>query len=163
MKYPIIILAAFVMAACASEPKQDVAVEPEVVVLGQFYGDTITVDGALPVEQLISTMGSNDSLHAKVTATINESCKVKGCWMTVAMADGGEMRVNFKDYSFFVPTSGLNGKTAILEGYAYTDTISVAHLKHLAEDAGKTPEEIEAINTPEIGVNFEASGVIILD
>ena len=35
--------------------------------------------------------------------------------------------------------------------------------KHYAEDAGKSEEEIAAINEPEYDINFIADGVIIKD
>jgi len=41
------------------------------------------------------------------------------------------------------------------------DTLDVPYLRHLAEDAGKSPEEIEGITEPEISLNFTANGVII--
>lgn len=126
-----------------------------------YYGDTISADGAITVEQLVAQMDGVDTLKTKVEGTINETCQMKGCWMTMAIADGSQMRVKFKDYGFFVPTEGAEGKTAVIEGMAFTDTISVDHLKHLAEDEGKSEEEIAAISEPEIGLNFEAHGVII--
>ena len=76
------------------------------------------------------------------------------------MGDGKEIRVSFKDYGFFVPKN-LDGEQAIVEGVAFVDTIDVPFLKHLAEDAGKSEEEIAAITEPEISVNFTANGVII--
>jgi hypothetical protein len=96
-------------------------------------------------------------------ATINETCKVKGCWMTVDMGNGEEMRVRFKDYGFFVPTEGVGGMNAVMEGFAFIDTLDVGYLKHLAEDAEKSAEEIAAITEPEISMNFEAVGVVITE
>jgi hypothetical protein len=128
-----------------------------------FYGDTITTDGAIHPDAFKAQMEGNDSLEIKVEATINQTCKMKGCWMTLDMGSGEEMRVNFKDYGFFVPKEGVSGKTAIIEGIAYRDTLSVDYLRHLAEDEEATPEEIAAITEPEISVNFEATGVIIKD
>jgi len=165
MKHVLFISAALFIAACGSTEKPvETAVEAEAVATGvNTYGEAISTDGAMASSQLYAAMEKTDSLPAKIKATINETCEMKGCWMIVDMGDGKEMRVRFKDYGFFVPTSGVEGKLAIMEGYAFTDTLSVDHLKHLAEDAGKTPEEIAAITEPEIGVNFEATGVIIMD
>lgn len=126
-----------------------------------YYGDTITADGAISPAEFLAQIAGTDTLKTKVEASINETCKMKGCWMTLDMENGEQMRVSFKDYAFFVPKDGVQGKKAIIEGFAYTDTISVDHLKHLAEDGGKSPEEIAAITEPEVGVNFEAHGVII--
>ncbi|MFN2429174.1 MAG: DUF4920 domain-containing protein [Cryomorphaceae bacterium] len=126
-----------------------------------MYGDTISTEGAMAPADFLAQLEGKDTLKTKLEATINQTCKMKGCWMTLDMENGEQMRVSFKDYGFFVPKEGVEGKKAIVEGFAFTDTISVDHLKHLAEDEGKSPEEIAAINEPEIGVNFEAHGVII--
>ena len=44
---------------------------------------------------------------------------VKDGWMTLD-GEEGDVRVTFKDYGFFVPTEGQEGKTAIVEGLAWT-------------------------------------------
>jgi hypothetical protein len=53
------------------------------------------------------------------------------------------------------------GREAIIEGVAKIDTQSVDWLRHKAEDAGKSDEEIAAITEPELKVSFLASGVIL--
>ena len=72
------------------------------------------------------------------------------------------MRVTFKDYAFFMPKD-LTGKRVVVEGYAYVDETPVDVLRHYAEDAGKSKEEIEKITEPKREVAYEASGVVILD
>ena len=166
MKRLIIALPLLGLFACGGNQQEvatEVANDTEAQIAMNFYGDTINAEGAISIDELPSQMEGVDTLNVKVEGVINETCQMKGCWMTMAMADGSEMRVKFKDYGFFVPTEGAEGKTAVIEGFAFTDTISVDHLKHLAEDAGKTEEEIAAINEPEIGLNFQASGVIIME
>lgn len=125
-----------------------------------YYGDTISPEGAVAAEKLTALMGQKDSLQVKVVGTINSSCSKKGCWMKMDLGSGQEMRVSFKDYSFFVPKN-LNGEKAIIDGYAHIDTLDVAYLRHLAEDAGKSKKEIEAITKPEISLNYVAHGVIL--
>ncbi len=125
-----------------------------------FYGDTINDEGAISTAKLAALMAENDSVPVKLVGTVNSSCQKKGCWMKMDIGNGEEMRVSFKDYGFFVPKN-LNGETAIVDGYAFVDTIDVDFLKHLAEDAGKSEEEIAAITEPEVSVNFVANGVII--
>ena len=125
-----------------------------------YYGDTITAEGAVEAQRLSELMGQKDSLQVKVAGTINSSCSKKGCWMKMDLGKGQEMRISFKDYGFFVPKN-LNGEKAIVDGYAHIDTLDVPYLRHLAEDAGKSKEEIEAINEPEISLNYVAHGVIL--
>ncbi len=161
MRYLIIFAATASLFAACSSPQPETT--PEVVELINYYGDTITADGAVAPDEFAAMISGKDSVEVKLQANIIQTCQVKGCWMTVDLGNGEEMRVKFKDYGFFVPTEGAEGKTVIMEGFAFTDTISVDHLRHLAEDAGKTEEEILAINEPEVGINFEAHGVIIKD
>ena len=71
--------------------------------------------------------------------------------------------VRFQDYSFFVPTEGVEGKRTIVEGEAFYDTLSVADLQHYAQDAGATEEEIAAITEPKLKLAFTATGVMIED
>lgn len=126
-----------------------------------FYGDTISADGAIAVSELAAIVEKDGGFEGKVTTVIHETCQKKGCWMKVDMADANDMRVTFKDYGFFVPTSGVEGKEVVMEGKAYVDTTSVEMLRHFAEDAGKSQDEIEAITEPEYALAFEATGVII--
>lgn len=156
----------FILMACGgNNPSNDTSDHVDILVdvpAITVYGDsTITADGAIEPQEFFRQIVGKDSLQTKLRATIVETCKKKGCWMTLDMENGEPLRVRFKDYGFFVPTEGVDGKTVIIEGYAYTDTISVAELKHLAEDGNKSAEEIAAITEPEIGINFEATGVII--
>ncbi len=164
MKKFILPLAAFsiVLFSCNGN-KEEVKTETVVVTKDttmMYFGDTITVDDALPVDQLISKLAGKDSISIKLTGTIEDVCQKKGCWMNMNIGNRQSMKVKFKDYAFFVPKDA-SGKTVYLEGYAYNDTTSVADLKHYAEDAGETKEEIAKITQPEISISFEAHGVII--
>lgn len=129
----------------------------------KHFGDSITADGALAIADFVSATAGKDSLDAKVDCEIITSCQRKGCWMTVKMPNGEPMRVSFKDYGFFVPTEGLEGKHAVIQGRATKEVTDVAALQHYAEDAGKSPEEIAKITEPETSWNFTADGVIIRD
>ncbi|MCO5273520.1 MAG: DUF4920 domain-containing protein [Flavobacteriales bacterium] len=125
------------------------------------YGDAITPDGAIGMAEFEAAAARKDSLEAKVEGEIIESCTKKGCWMTVKMSDGSPMMVRFRDYGFFVPKQGLEGKEVVMQGRAKKEETSVAMLRHYAEDAGKSKEEIAAITEPEISWKFEADGVLI--
>jgi hypothetical protein len=85
---------------------------------------------------------------------------MKGCWMKIK-AEEDTILVRFKDYGFFVPKDGVVGNKTIINGKLSVDTLSVAQLRHYAEDAGKSKEEISKIIDPEISMTFLANGVII--
>ena len=92
---------------------------------------------------------------------ITQTCAKKGCWMDVKMAEGDTMMVRFKDYGFFVPTDGVEDLRTVMHGTAKMDTISVDMLRHYAEDAGDSEEEIMRITEPRYVLEFIADGVII--
>jgi hypothetical protein len=164
-KISLCLLAAIIVASCAqnnptsadpnsSDPAKD----------GKHFGAMITPDNAVSYDEVISKLGSLDSMGMKVQGKVSEVCQKKGCWMTLVSDQPGhpEMRVTFKDYAFFMPKD-LSGKHVVVDGYAYVETTPVDVLKHYAEDAGKTKEEIDAITEPKKEVSFEASGVVIID
>lgn len=124
------------------------------------FGADIDENGSIPIAQLVTEMNGKTEMQAKVEGKITESCKKKGCWMNIDRGDGSVMKVTFKDYGFFVPKD-CGGKTAVMQGRAYMDTVSVEMLRHYAEDAGKSEEEIAKINDPSLELTFEADGVII--
>lgn len=125
-----------------------------------YHGKKITERGAIPASQLATKMGDKSEMPAKVEGTVESVCKMKGCWMKVKTNDGQTMRVTFKDYGFFVPKD-IVGKTVVVEGTAETTTTPVADLRHYAQDAGKSKEEIEKITEPEKALTFVADGVIV--
>lgn len=126
-----------------------------------YFGSEISEDGAINVASIQEKMGDADSVRVKVEGTVDKVCQVKGCWMTMAYNDEGEsMRVSFKDYGFFVPKD-IDGKTAVIDGYAYIETTSVEDLRHYAEDAGQSEEDIAAIVDPKTELTFVADGVIV--
>ena len=100
--------------------------------------------------------------NIQIKGEIKSTCKMKGCWMELDVAEK-TIFVRFKDYRFFVPKEGAEGKLAVVNGKLSIDTLSVAQLKHYAEDAGKSKEEISLIDKEEITMSFLAEGVIIMN
>ena len=96
----------------------------------------------------------------KIEGEILSTCPMKGCWMKIK-AEEDTILVRFKDYGFFVPTDGVIGDKTIINGKLSVDTLSVALLRHYAEDAGKPSEEINKIKDPEVSMTFLAEGVMI--
>jgi len=157
---PAFLLLILVSCSSHNEEVKVITTEKQVDTTSMYFGDSISVDGAIAADQLAAKLSGKDSIQVKLSGTIDEVCQKKGCWMNMNIGKGEMMRVRFKDYAFFVPKDAA-GKSVFIEGYAYTDTTSVAELKHYAEDAGKTKEEISKITKPEVSISFEANGVLI--
>lgn len=134
--------------------------------VGDVYGGGISVNA----EQTAITTSKLDKKLKKakkvenvaVKGKVVDVCDKKGCWITVETANKERFFVKMKDYAFFVPTA-LKGKNVVLEGNAEEKTISVDELKHYAEDAKKSPEEIAKITKPEQEIRFMASGIKVVN
>ena len=125
-----------------------------------FYGNKISEANVVKYEDVKQKAFDEGSIQTQISGTILETCPKKGCWMSMA-TESDTVFVRFRDYGFFVPTEGAEGKTAFIEGDLFVDTISVRMLQHYAKDAGKSKEEIAKITEPELGLSFTADGVII--
>ena len=149
MKSIFMALSLMLLVSCSSNSQ-------EVNKTGNF-GDEITAEGAVsPAELAKSIEGKEEVESIKVRGEVTSVCKKKGCWMKMDLGDGTQMRVTFKDYGFFVPLD-CDGKLAVIQGKAYMQETPVDELKHYAEDAGKTEEEIAAITEPKRELTFEAT------
>lgn len=164
MKSTILTLAltGLFLFSCQSNQKdtsEEVVLTEEALPTGKF-GEEISEEGITPLSTLIASLENGEEFEGKVMGTITEVCAMKGCWMKMDLPNGETMRVTFKDYGFFVPKNSA-GYPVIIEGVATKSVTDVATLRHYAEDAGKSKEEIEAITAPKLEYAFEAIGVII--
>ena len=125
----------------------------------KFYGELFEFSESINYN-LEKDIFLNSSSKVKIEGEILSSCPMKGCWMRISV-EKDTVLVRFKDYGFFVPKSGIEGKSTIINGSLSVDTLSIAQLQHYAEDAGKSKKEIALISKPEITISFLADGVVI--
>lgn len=131
----------------------------------QVYGESFDVKNTLThteLGKLYDNMKDGDVIeNVQFKSTIESVCKKKGCWMKVDLGKGEEqLFVRFKDYGFFMPLEGEKSDV-IVHGKAFVSEISVEKLRHYAEDAGQSKEEIAKITKPQLQFNFEADGVFV--
>lgn len=149
--YALILSTALLMISCSSAEK-----------LGKSYGPVeVDVTKAISVEEMITDFGGKEGrVEYTVDAEIKEVCSKAGCWINIDKGNGELFMVRFKDH-FTIPPSTEIGTGAYLHGELYRDTITVDLLKHFAEDAGKSQEEIDAITEPKYELGFEADGITL--
>ena len=157
----VFFLAAATFACSQSTTDTETATEATTAEAGATYGAPFAEENVIPVSALEATLADKDSVQATVAAEIEKSCQKKGCWMDVKLDDGSQMKVTFRDYGFFVPTTNLEGRQIVFTGTAKKEVVSVDDLRHFAEDAGKSEEEIAAITEPREELRFVADGVIL--
>ena len=124
------------------------------------YGQSFDIAGINNYKVEKESLLNNPQDDTKLEGQILSTCPMKGCWMKMSV-ERDTILVRFKDYGFFVPKSGAEGKSAIVNGKLSVDTLSVAQLRHYAEDAGKSKDEVSKIVKPEITISFLANGVVI--
>lgn len=163
-----LICIATLIVSCKNEAKLEVidsSVETEKLskeIAYASFGEKITDTDALSSERMLvhyESMSVGDTVNAKMKGKITEVCSKKGCWMKLDMGNDKIVRVTFKDYGFFMPLDASG--EVVINGKAFVNETSVADLKHYAEDAGDSPEEIAKITAPEVTLSFEADGVLL--
>lgn len=166
-KLVILGLAMLSIVACKNQPKEEkVTTEekktPEIAYAS--FGKEIKADEALSMAEIqkkYNDLKVGDTLDVKFTSTINSVCSKKGCWMRLDLGEEKEVMVKFKDYGFFMPLDSKKGSEVIVNGKAFVQETSVDELKHYAEDAGKSKEEIAKITEPKKTLSFLADGVLM--
>ena len=156
MKNIIIILTLGLIFSC-NNPKGE---QNQTNTKESYYGDLINTSEIINISEVKNSISQNGKIETKIQGEILSTCAKKGCWMKLK-TDEDTLMVRFKDYSFFVPKEGVEGRNAIIQGEAYYDTLTVELLQHYAQDAGKSEDEILSITEPEYKFLFEANGVII--
>jgi hypothetical protein len=100
--------------------------------------------------------------EGQVQGKVLEVCKAMGCWAKIERADGSTIMLKVKDHEFAMPVD-IVGKTVIAEGSAEIKETSVSMLKHYAEDAGKSKDEIEKIKEPKKEITMNIKGVKVVE
>lgn len=126
----------------------------------EFYGNEFKIENALSVNDLEAKVMGSDTLYTQIEGVIEKTCPGMGCWMTLKTDKGESLRVS-TDHVFFVPVGGCEGLRAVANGKAFKKEITVADLKHYAEEEGKSAEEIAKITEPQYELAFVATGAMI--
>jgi len=134
--------------------------EPAHAASGVAYGAGATASSVIPVERMNAKM-KGGKFEGKTSGKVLSVCQTKGCWMKVENPGGEPIMVKFKDYGFFMPKD-IVGKQVVLDGEAVVKETSVQQLRHYAQDAGKSKEEIEKITSPKKETVFTAKGVLVI-
>lgn len=138
------------------------AQEAESAKPGVVYGK-ISEKGKSPihVNELENAIGEA-RYEGKVQGKVVEVCKAMGCWAKLERADGSTVMIKVKDHEFAMPVD-IVGKQVVAEGNAEIKLTSVSMLKHYAEDAGKSKEEVDKIREPKKEVLMTVKGVKVVE
>lgn len=159
------VIASLTLFVSCKQTNKQVEAEKEVAIAYDSFGAEIDDSNVLTMEEAevkFKNLKEGDTLTFKFKSKISDVCQKKGCWMKAPMSNGEKVRVSFKDYGFFMPKNLPElDATAVMNGKAYISVITVDQLKHYAQDAGKSEDEIAQITDPRRTLSFEADGVLI--
>ncbi|UKB82936.1 DUF4920 domain-containing protein [Chryseobacterium sp. MEBOG06] len=133
--------------------------------VGDSYGAGVSADKEA---KAVSMQNLNEILNTKpitedvtIKGKVTDVCPKKGCWITLENPQKTKVFVKMKDYAFFLPAA-IKGKTIVLDGKAELKKTSVEELRHYAEDAKKSPEDIAKITEPATEIRLLASGIKVV-
>jgi hypothetical protein len=121
----------------------------------EHYGAPIKGKSPLSLQTAIKQLEAKPKTDVLIESKVDAVCVVKGCWMALTDTAGGDVRVTFKDYGFFVPGS-IIGKTVLVEGTLEKVVMSLEDTKHYVKDAGGDPSKV---TQPRTEYRIVASGV----
>ncbi|MCF6237806.1 MAG: DUF4920 domain-containing protein [Candidatus Marinimicrobia bacterium] len=108
----IVIVASLGMFSCSSDTA---------AVTGEAYGQELTLAEAIPVSDIFAKANDLNGQVVRVSGTVSDLCKHKGCWMQVS--DGDQvMTVRFKDEAFTLPADAA-GRRVDFEGLLIAEKI----------------------------------------
>ncbi len=162
MKYIFLLILPFLLSSCDNQTqKANQNTEEQTTILNDAegnYGIVMSNGEAQNASQLTELLSDKTSTEIKLIGEIESVCQMSGCWMDIRIGNGEIVHVTFENDAFVMPND-IAGKTAIIEGVATKEIISVEYLKRQAESEGKTQAEIDAITEPLTEYSFVASGV----
>jgi hypothetical protein len=106
------------------------------------YGGKITAKDRITLAKALESKSGKNLL---VQAKVGKVCQKKGCWMTLE-SKNGDIRVTFKDYSFFVPMS-LIGKNVLVQSDLIEKKMTLEETRHYILDEDGDPSNITEART----------------
>ena len=101
--------------------------------------------------------GQDGAMPVVIEGELSKVCLTMGCWVEMRTA-GEPLLVMTRDHEFFVPRNA-QGVRARAYGRAVAREQSVETLRHIAEDAGASADEIARITAPRTRMVFIADAI----
>lgn len=169
--FALLLAAGLVLGGCESTPEtagaaaEATVADAAVAEAADFepVGEAITAADAVPVQTVAAGPEAYLGQNVKLEGVVREVCQMKGCWLTLETESGTGVRVSVpKDdegnYVYTFPTD-VSGRRVIVEGWLEESTLDEETQRHLAEDAGQNPDEMDVAAKPEL--KLTARGALV--
>ncbi|NOY49416.1 MAG: DUF4920 domain-containing protein [Chlorobi bacterium] len=163
-RYLVLISAMLIIASCQNSSNTQKAESGNNGIMnavgGKVFGNKIANNDIRNAESLSIALENKDKKGLKLEGKVDAVCQMTGCWLNMDIGHGETVHVTFKDEAFTMPKD-IAGRTAVIEGVASKEIITVDELKKAAKAEGKPQVEIDAITQAKAEYYFEAEGVTI--
>ena len=128
---------------------------------GDRYGDGVTLDKAVSIEQLLASPAEHMGQKVRVDGTITGVCKMRGCWIQVTDDKGNGVRIKVEDGVIVFPATSMGNK-ASAEGVFEGVPAAVQAKKHEA-NKGESEKHESCDSKPqgEMIYFIQGSGAVI--
>ena len=126
------------------------------------FGEPTSLEGTtVSIGDVLDNTEEYDGKYMRLRGEVVGVCAKKGCWMRIAesadSADSVFVKFNCPISGHLIPMEAM-GKEAVVEGSLTVEVVSEEEARHMAEDAGKTPEEIAEIKGETIRLRVASPG-----
>jgi len=109
----LVVLIGMILMACNRDTAE---------ITGEKFGQGVTLAQAMPVNEVFNHAADLNGQVVRISGTISDMCKHKGCWMQVK--DGDQvLTVRFKDEAFTLPLESA-GRKVDFEGLLIAEKVA---------------------------------------
>lgn len=133
------------------------------------FGEPLTLSAfsTVSVGRVLAQPEKYEGKRIRVSGVVDSVCAARGCWLRLADEPGGEtlfVKFNCPIEGRLIPMEAT-GHKAYIEGILEISRHSEAQRRHLAEDAGQSPDQIAKIVGPEkvLKLNAPAARIVGLE
>ncbi len=155
-RFFVIAALALALAGCGAK-----ATRPETQIYRGFGEFTWSEDiQPQPVSKVLAVMQNDQGGEVVITGVVADVCKRRGCWLTIT--EPGLSETVFVKFTCpiegrLIPMEAI-GKRVAARGTLERVEVTEAFARHLKEDAGASPEEIEQIKGPQQMLRLASPG-----
>lgn len=125
------------------------------------FGDGVTLEKAVSIEQLLASPGDYMGQKVRVDGIVTGVCKMRGCWIQVTDDEGNGVRIKVEDGVIVFPATSMGNK-ASAEGVFEGVPAAVQAKKHEAKkEESEKHESCDSKPQGEMIYFIQGSGAVI--
>jgi hypothetical protein len=130
----------------------------------ETVGEPLRVNETTPIADILAQPASYEGQRVRIEGEVTGVCAAMGCWMDVADPAGRTLQVKVDDGVLVFPQEALGGHGKVegtVEMLPMERDAYIAHMSHMAEDAGEEFDEASVGDGPYEVVRLRGLGAEI--